>query len=691
MKAKLLASLHACLFLLVICNIAERAYANSDAEEEEALQRINQMLNTPLFEQQVTNVSRKKSDVGQSAAAVFVITSEMIRRSTASNIPELLRMVPGLDVARIDNNKWAINSRGFNERFANKLLVQIDGRTLYNPLNSGVYWDTVDYPLQDIERIEVTRGPGGSVWGANAVNGIISIITKSADKTQGALVSAGGGKEERYFETGRFGDKIGEDLSYRVYGKGFNRDEQTAREGGDSEDAWHGGSTGLKFDWDSKVGDKVTLQGDYLRSVSGREDFRPLPQPPFIFHNQESEKTDAGNILARWHHDLSSDSNYELQFYWDRFDRKSQNTYSNMKFNSYDLDFHHEFAVGEDHDVIYGLNYHIIDAFTGPSLNDDGFAISYSPAERQPQVKGAFIQDEYSLVKDTLAVIAGSKFEYNDFTGYEIQPTARLLWTPTKNQSVWSAISRAVRTPKLSEDTTGATLLPSSETNPTFNRIRANKNFDSENAISYELGYRVQAQETVSVDTAFFYTNYDSLRVQVPLPLEPGPVEGSSIAPQLISNGMDGYTYGAEISTSWKAADYLTIAGGYTYLQMNLTPNAEFPESAQITENQSPENQFRLSTGWSLPYDVEFDLNMRYIDSIGGFNPSGSNGAPDVIDAYIGLDARVGYKVTKNLELSVVGTNLTDDKHSEFGTSQNLNVPGVEIERAIYGVATLHW
>ena len=284
---------------------------------------------------EVTTVSRRESTVGQSPAAIHVITQEDIRRSGATTIPELFRGVPGMDVARIDNNKWAVSVRGFNARFQDKLLVQMDGRTLYNPIFSGVYWDSVDYPLEDIERIEIIRGPGGSVWGANAVNGVINIITKPAKDTQGGLASGGGGTEEQGFGTFRYGGKLRDDLHYRVYGKGFTRDEQFSREG-DPHDAWWGASGGMRLDWQASERDAVTFDGGYLRSDADRKDLRAMSTAPFSFVNIESEITDAGHLLGRWTREFDKENRFALQAYWDRFDRTA-NTWNLPRNIEFDL------------------------------------------------------------------------------------------------------------------------------------------------------------------------------------------------------------------------------------------------------------------------------------------------------------------------------------------------------------------
>src|SRR5213593_4240280 len=345
-----------------------------------------------LMSVEVTTVSRRESTVGESPAAVFVITPEDIRRSGATTFPELFRMVPGMDVARIDNNKWAISARGFNDRFNGKLLVQVDGRTVYNPLSSGVYWDAVDYPLEDIERIEIIRGPGASVWGANAVNGVINIITKPAKESQGGLISGGGGTEEHGFGAFRSGGRIGNDTYYRVYGVGLSRDKQFALSG-DSHDSWWRASGGLRLDWQKSVRDGFTFQGDFGNSVAERKDFRPAAAAPFSITNVENEVTHSGNVLARWSHKNGSDSSWVVQAYWDRFEREGDNGFVDLRFDTFDVDLQHELPLHERQKVIYGAGYRYIDAFLGPSTGDNGFAVSFPPPRRHPQLVSAFVQD----------------------------------------------------------------------------------------------------------------------------------------------------------------------------------------------------------------------------------------------------------------------------------------------------------
>jgi len=636
-----------------------------------------------LMHMEVTTVSRRESTVGQSPTAIHVITQEDIRRSGATTFPELFRRVPGMNVARIDNNKWAVSIRGFNQRFGDKMLVQVDGRTVYNPLFSGVYWDAVDYPLEDIERIEVIRGPGASVWGANAVNGIINIISKSAEDTQGGFMSGGGGTEEQGFGTFRYGGKSGEDLFYRVYGKGFSRDKQFSLSG-DSQDGWWSASSGMRVDWQVGASNGVTLQGDITRSVAGRKDLRPLATAPFTFTNIENEVTSAGNVLARWNHRLKDGSSWSLQAYWDRFERKGDKGFVDLQADTIDLDFQHQRPLSKGNKLVYGAGYRDIRAFLGPSNEDRGFAVSFPPPHRHSQLFSVFLQDELTLVEDRFSLTLGSKLEHNSFTGFEFQPTGRLIWTPTKRQTFWAAISRAVRTPNLSEDGIGSRQLPSFPIGlggaPLFPQLRGSPDFKSEGLLAYELGYRTQASGKVSVDLASFYNVYDDLRVVVPGTPTPGTAPGTFDLPLSFQNRMKGETYGVELAASWQLTEWWRFYGAYTLLKMNLHRDVGLAASVEAAEDQNPQHQLYLQASWNLPRQLEFDLTGRFVDQLSGFTP--------VVDRYFSIDARLSWQLRQKLEISFAGQNLLDSRHAEFGTAPLLRSLLVEVERGVYGRLT---
>jgi iron complex outermembrane receptor protein len=623
-----------------------------------------------LMDERVTSVSKKATKLSESPAAVAVITQEDIRRSGALSIPEALRMAPGLEVAHVDANKWAISSRGFNGLYTDKLLVMIDGRSVYTPLFAGVHWDTQDTMLEDVDRIEVIRGPGATMWGANAVNGVINIITKSAKETQGAVVTAGAGTEERGFGAIRYGGKISDDTHYRVYVKYFNRDDSVDAAGRQSRDEWDMFRTGFRVDWEPSTENNFTFQGDYYDGHT----IGVFPPNQLDLSQSVVEKLDlsGGNILGRWKHDFSESSHLELQSYYDRVERRSP--YSVEVIDTFDIDGQHRFALGERNEVIWGVGYRLI-ADHGLSA---GFA-SFDPDSATHQVVSSFLQDEIRIVPDRLRLTLGSKFEHNDYTGFELQPNARLLFTPNEKHGVWGAVSRAVRTPARYESdirfkigsSPGGGGIPPTEIN-----LLGNPDIKSEKLIAYELGYRVQPNAHVSFDIASFYNVYDDLRTaergQPKFVMTPSPhVE----VPLRLANRMHGETYGTEIAANWKVTDSWKLGAGYTWLNMGLH-NTGNDTTAEGAVDDNPEHQFHLRSYLDLPHHFQFDTAIYYVDRLARQN------AP----AYVRLDVRLGWQPTPNFDFSIGIQNLLDDRHPEFGTSTGAHA--TEVERNFYGKLT---
>lgn len=639
-----------------------------------------------LMDIEVTTVTRVESTLGESAAAISVISHEDIRRSGASTLAELFRRVPGMNVARIDNNKWAISVRGFNDRFSNKLLVQRDGRSIYDPLFAGVFWNAVDYPLEDIERIEVIRGPGASVWGANAVNGIINIITKSAKDTRGGRLSGGGGTPEGGFGELRYGGAISAKTDYRLYAAGFGRDEQFSQMG-DSHDRWHGASTGMRMDWRQDGLDTVTVQGDYLYSSAQRQDPDLEMTPPFIFLLANRSITHSGNILGRWTHQTDAQSSWSLQGYWSRFDTKQPVVEIGNNNDIYDLDFQHQFPIAQRHNFIYGFGYRYVDQAVGNSLSDNGLSLSWLKNDFSLSIYSAFLQDEYLLLPDSLKLFLGLKLEHNDFSGFEAQPTGRLLWTPTKRQTFWAAVSRAVVTPSISEDAVRLSAIPPA-TLPSgallFPRVTGSPDLSSVELIAYETGYRAQVSESLSLDTALFYNEYDGLVVPVPQAVEAGFAPGTAILPLRLENRMDGETYGAEIGADWRPAKWWRLYGTYSFLKAALHADRTLPAStiagAESAEGRSPQQQIFLQSSFDLPRDVELDAMGRFVDRLPGF--------VQATPSYFSVDMRVACRPRRDLEVSVAWQNLFDDHHPEFGVSSIVAAPIVEIRRNVYAKIT---
>ena len=388
---------------------------------------------------QVTSVSKKEQNLAKTGAAIFVITQEDIRRSGATNIPDLLRMVPGVDVARIDNNRWAVSIRGFNNPYANKVLVLVDGRSVYNPSFSGVFWDMLDVPLEDIERIEVIRGPGGTVWGANAVNGVINIITKRADATRGTLISAGAGSQDYGNGLMQYGGAAGQTGSYRIFAHYFDVGDSVFPGGQQAADGWQSGHAGFRSDWNLSPRDKLTVQGDFLQTAESQTISTllssALPQAEII---TDPIQATSANALARWTHTLAGGSEMSLQVYED-YSRHLEENFLNVQ-KTLDIDFEHHIALGTRNDVVWGLGARVINSDYGV-----GYAFSIAP-NRMDHLLSGFLQDEFKIT-NSLSLTLGSKIEQNSFTGLEYEPSAQLVWSPTPKQTVWASVARAIRQP----------------------------------------------------------------------------------------------------------------------------------------------------------------------------------------------------------------------------------------------------
>jgi iron complex outermembrane receptor protein len=614
-----------------------------------------------LMDIEVTSVSKKAEKLGDAPAAVTVISQEDIQREGVTSIPEALRYVPGLDVGRIDAQTWAISARGFNDEFANKLLVLMDGRSVYTPLFSGVFWDVQDTVLEDIERIEVIRGPGASLWGANAVNGVINIMTKSAKDTQGWLVSGGGGTEDQAFGTVRYGGQLNDTVYYRVYGKYFLQDNSALPNGDDAHDRWNMERGGFRVDWDASPDNKLTFQGDLYGGGSDQAFTVPTASLPFAASVFDRQNVSGANVLGRWTHEFANASELTVQTYYDRTARDTT-IFSEVR-NTFDLDLQHHVAVGDRNDVVWGLGYRV----TADDVKNTA-TVSLSPDARSLQLFSAFVQDEITLVRDRLRLTIGSKFEHNDFTGFEIQPSARLLWTPNHQNSFWASISRAVRTPSRVDE--GVAINPPGAP-PGFATIHGSDEFRSESLLAYEVGYRAQPAKKLSLDIAAFYNVYDSQRTAEPI--------GGPTAATVIDNGMDGDVYGVEPSVRWEVTNRWRVNAGYTYLRMHLFLDANSHDTTSVAaEGDNPQQQFFLTSMLDLPHNLQFDGTLRYVDSLPNQH----------VPSYTEMDLRLAWKPTKNIEFSVVGQNLLHNRHAEF-TPTVIISQQTEVERSVSAKVTL--
>ena len=628
---------------------------------------LTEMSLEALMNIEVTSVSKKPQKKAEAAAAIFVISNTDLKRWGVTNIPEALRRVPGVQVARIDANKWAITARGFNGRFANKLLVLVDGRSVYTPLFAGVYWEANEVMLEDVERIEVIRGPGGTLWGANAVNGVINIITKSAADTQGSVVTAGVGNEEKGFTETRHGGETSDGKSYRVYAKARSVDTGGSINTGYLPPAAHDDNriaqTGFRMDWSNDTADTYTVQGDYYEGKGGQQLLIATAPAPVV----DDAEYSGGNLTGRWTRQTGKDSSLTVQAYYDYVSRESAALFEDR--HTLDVEVEHHSVLKGVHDVVWGLNYrHILDDTEPTSI------FSLDPAERHVNLYGVFLQDDISLWDNKAKLTLGSKFEHNDFSGFEAQPSVRLAWLTDAGNTVWGAVSRTVRTPARGEHDVNLAIIPPAPAPPPL-IISGNDKFKSETMIAYEVGYRFTPSDNITVDTTAFYNKYDVLRT----------TEFTSPVPPLTAtfvNDMEGHTHGIEVDTHWRVNNRLDINANYSWLAVDLDLIKGSRDSISLSqEDASPQHQANIWIASDLGNDVELDAGVRFVGSLETF------GFPKT-DSYVAVDARLGWSPRENIDLSLIGQNLFDSAHSEFNPDFIFSIP-TEVERSIYGKMTL--
>ena len=667
------------LFFIACCHLNARELS---PDSELTIERLAKFSMKELMDVVVISSAKRAEPLAHASSAIYVITAEDIRRSGATHVADVLRMVPGLQVGRIDSNKWAISSRGFNNRFANKLLVLIDGRSVYTPTFSGVYWSAQDLFLEDVERVEVIRGPGATLWGANAVNGVINIITQKAKNTEGGIAIAGSGREEKGFGGFRYGAKLGENTNYRVYARYFDRDDSVDRHNNGTDDEWEKFHAGLRIDWEISDRNTLTIQGDVFNDNIEQRFISPSlnPFPAEIF--EDDTDFTGGNLITRWDYIFSESSDMSLQIYYDRY--KRENPLSEEKIGTIDVDFQNHFSIGWRQDLIWGLGYR----FTSDHFKNS-FLLSLNPDEREAHFYSAFLQDKITLIENRLHLVLGSKFEHNYYTGFEFQPNVRVLATPSDRQTIWGAISRAVRTPSRAENDARGNIefqAPGTPENPNLPLPAliaplGNRDLESENILAYEIGYRIQGTERFSLDLASFYNVYDDL---VTLELDQNMVlrmPTHFVIPFVLDNKMDGETYGVEIVGNWTILERWRVIAAYSYLNMKLhIDSSSIDVASEEAEGESPQQQVSIRSSLDLTSTLEFDVWVRFVDDLPNLN----------IDGYIGLDIRLAWKPVPNLEFSLVGANLLDPHHPEF-TPRFFNIQSTELQKSVYGKMVLNF
>jgi len=683
------------LFLIILLTISG-VYADENPID------FSTMSLEELKNVEIISVSKKPEKISDVGAAVFVISAEDIRRSGVTSIPEALRMAPGVQVARIGPTDWAVTIRGLNQQFSNNILVLIDGRSVYTPIFSGVFWDIQDTVLEDIERIEIIRGPGGTVWGANAVNGVINIITKKAKDTSGGLLTVLAGTQEGQSATVRYGGKSGENTFYRVYAKHFNRDQfdMSAADCNNSdfpEDNWRSLRSGFRADTESES-DSLTLLGEVFANRYDAEFCRILLSPPYTLLQEDVSESAGGHLMGRWQHNISETSDILLQLYYDHTEKDHDMTRSAVRIG--DADLRHRFYVFPGHEIVWGAGYRLIsDEFSVQEEFSDPVSafqpLDIRPSDSDKQLYSAFVQDTMLLIPNNLSLTLGTRLEHNDCTGLEIQPGISLLWKLSERTAFWASAARAVRTPSRIEsgikktlgildrsdyqpirdifgpDIAGA-MIPDA---PVIITAFGNDRLDSETLIAYQIGYRAEPAESLFLEFTAFYNKYDKLIVTTD-PASPYPEVYPSlhyVIPFYYNNSMKGEAYGMEISGEWQALPQWRLAASYSFLKTRLHWTSFIAEvsehiATEIEKKSNPCDQFSLRSSADLGRKIQLDAWLRYVDRL-------SDNEND-IESYTTLDTRISWKPLGTLELSVTGQNLLGRQHKEFSP--------FEVERSVY-------
>jgi iron complex outermembrane receptor protein len=646
-----------CLVVIFTTILISKAFANTINKAD---YNIFSLSLEELLTIEVTTASKVEEKAFESASAIFVITNEDIIRSGVTTIPDALRMAPGIQVAQIDSNKWAIAARGFNRQFSNKLLVLFDGRSVYTPTFSGVYWDSQDYVLDDIDRIEVVRGPGGTLWGENAVNGVINIITKKPKDTQGNYASVIAGNYDKFISEYRYGGQTKDGAYYRAYGKFFSRDDTTKLSNGDSmDDDWYVSRSGFKYEKSLDVDTNYSIQGDVYNGNINQTLYLPTTSTTNTYATDADEEYRGGNLVAKLDKKIAQDKRLDLLFYIDHENRDSLILDQKRTTLDFDVQYSHQKSAKQKR--ILGFEIRTINDFLQKqtvNVNGNNYIyLTYTPEKLDYQIYSFFIQDKYEVIDDKLFITLGSKFGYNEFTDFNVQPTARASYSPKENHVIWSAISRAVRTPTRGENGlelfAGGTLYQ-----------KGSKTYDNEILTTYEAGYRYK-KDNLAIDITTFVNDYDDLRTFY--------FDGSNF---IASNNGDGKVYGFEMASSIDLMKNWRMSLAYSFLKVDTKndSNLTFFSDNLSNEGRSPYNQIALKSYYNFSSKLQLS-NMLY------FSDNLTANTRDV-DAYTKFDTTLIYKQSEKLSLKIVGQNLLDSHHQEF--SKELYSQNAEMGRYFY-------
>lgn len=656
------------LLLLAILSGASLALAEEPAPgTAEKPSELTELSLEQLVNVKVTSIQKRPGSLRETAAAISVITSDEIVASGATTVPALLRRAPGVHVAQLDSSQWALGIRGFTNSVARSQLAIMDGRSLYTPLFAGTYWDVQNPFLEDVDRIEVVRGPGGTLWGANAVTGIVNIITKSASDTQGGVVVVGGGNQERGFGRARYGGRLGSNNAYRVYGSYFNRAAEYHADGDDYDD-WHMYQGGFRMDWTNQLSGNLTLQGDLYSGRAGRRTTFATFTSPYVQTLEQDADLSGGNLRVRWSRALDRGREIAVQTYYDRTNRSEPNFSEDR--DTIDFDGQYRMALAGRHELVFGLGYRVSDGRTTAVPT-----IAFVPPDQTDDLFSAFAQDTVAAGRFRLTV--GTKVERNDYSDFEIQPSGRLLFNASPSQAFWAAVTRPVRTPtRLDRDLIlNATVTPGT---PVFVRLLGDSSFETEHSLVYESGYRGQLSSYLSADIAAFYNSYPNLES-----FEPGapfPEADRLIVPLRAANGTEGHVAGVEVGSDVRPVEGWLLRAAYSYLdmQINAKPDSNDAGSSAV-EGSSPRHQVYVSSTARVSGRVTLNALYRWVGKL----------PTQQVAAYSELDVRVGWRTPAHVELALAGQNLLHARHVEFGAGSARG--GIQIRRSIYADASFRW
>jgi iron complex outermembrane receptor protein len=649
------------LFLCLLAPLAPPARGQDQPATPEILKHMSL---EDLSKIEVTTTTKEASDAFRSPAAIYVLTREDIIRSGVNTLPDLLRLIPAVEVAQISSDKWAIGIRGFQGYLSKAVLVLIDGRSVYTPLFAGVYWEMQDTLIDDIERIEVIAGPGATIWGANAVNGVINIITRNARDTRGTRVSVGGGNVDQATVTARYGG--GDDrLAYRVWGKGFTRGPQYHPDGRNFDD-WRRGMAGMRLDWAPNERDAVTvLAGAYGMDAGNRINISTF-NPPALVTLQGTASFSGQHVVGEWRRKVSSTSDILLRGYFDRTDRQDL-TFRETR-NTVDLDFIHHTRRGA-HDLISGVGLHV-----SPSeFRQIVPSLRFLPDKDTYSIYSGFFQDSVTLVPNRLTAVIGTKVQSNSYSGFEIQPSGRLAWTPGPEHTFWAAVTRAVRTPSRIEE--GFNFSSFSSANRIYIRLNGDGRFEPERLVGYEAGYRAFIRKAGFVAVNGFYNRYDNLLSVESRPIfaETTPEPTHLVLPLDFRNGVAAQTKGFEVSSLWDLRGWWRVRGSYSHLHLDAAryPTSNDASTVGQLQGDTPQHKVVIQSDTNLGRLFDLGLTFRYVSAIPNQRVPG----------YSTGDVRLARRLGREFELSVTGRNLFQPHHPEYGT---LPGPLVEIRRAVF-------